>query len=53
MFGGIISSPSYSDLIQENIWRLNRSIKGNIQDNVLVWHIWFDPTLRSQGDHQK
>ena len=48
MFDCIISSPSYSELIQDNLWRIELWHGGNIQDNGLVWHLWFDPTLSVQ-----
>ena len=48
MFDGIISSPSYIALIQDNLWRIKPCHIGNIQYNGLVWHLWFDPTLSVQ-----
>ena len=38
MFHGMIS-PGYSELIQDNLWRINPWHRGNIQDNGLVWHL--------------
>ena len=43
-----ISSPGNSELIQDNLWRIKPWHRGNIQDNSLVWHLWFDPTQSVQ-----
>ena len=48
MFHGMISFPGYSELIQDNVWRIKPWHRGNIQDNGLVWHLWFHPTLSVQ-----
>ena len=44
VFDGILSCPSYSELIQNNLWRIEPWHWDNIQDNGLVWHLWFDST---------
>ena len=40
-----VLSPNYSKFIQENLWRIKPWHRGTIQDNGLVWHLWFDPTF--------
>ena len=44
MFDGIISSPRYSELIQDNLWRIKPWHRGNIKVNGLVWYLRV-PTL--------
>ena len=41
----IISPLSCSEFIQNNLWYIEVRHRGNIQDNSLAWHLWFDPTL--------
>ena len=47
MFDCTISSPSYSELIQDHLWCIKPWHRGNIQD--LVWHLWFDPKVSNKS----